>query len=151
MSDNGYNVVAIDPGIKVAAWAKFSSTGTLFEAKLVKHETSEQTCQALLNVANLVDIVVCEKMHVYGKKLYAGNHLIDISIMTGRLRPDFLYTYQQWAGSLKEEILWNRIMTRLSDKEKTVLPKSLGPHKDVLAAVGIGLHHFGRLKPNKGY
>ena len=143
-------MIAIDPGLKVSGVAWFEDD-ELFCAELVKADGLMAMAEALIfHTAGEVE-VVCEKMHVYSKNQFAAKALIDLSILAGWLRPDYLYTYQQWAGSLKESQLWERILSRLSPQEKAVLPKRLGPHKDVLAAVGIGLHHLGRLKPRSGY
>lgn len=147
-------VFAVDPGLKVAGTATFVD-GVLASAELVKSE--EMHTELMTKIFDLkyehgiLPVVVCEKMHVYARNQFAAKAMVELSVLAGWLRPNAMYTYQQWAGSLKEEILWERIPSRLSTEEKAVLPKRLGPHKDVLAAVGIGLHHLGRLKPRSGY
>ncbi len=147
---------AIDPGIKIAGLASFGEDGTLLGAELVKADpVTDPMGPKLWDMLDCnraqYDTRVMEKMHVYSAKQFAAKGLIELSIIGGWVHPHHMYTYQQWAGSLKEEVVWNRILSRLSPEEKAVLPKKLGPHKDVLAAVGIGLHHLGRLKPRNGY
>lgn len=154
------NLIAIDPGLKVAGFAMFSD-GEFAFGKLVKAPSPEAMWLELCACINehpdrgaQGDLwrpsVVVEKMHGYAKKQFAINALIDLSILAGRLRPNFMYTYREWAGSLKDAQIFNRVLSRLTGAERNRLPEKLGPHKDVLAAVGIGLHHLGRLK-GKGY
>ena len=136
-------LIAIDPGGKESGFACFTG-GVLIEAGLA----GESQMEYRIDLGTYYEVVV-EKMAVYAPRLYAAKALIDLSILAGRFRPTHMYTYREWAGNLKDTQIFARALARLSEDEKAVLPKRLGKHKDVLAAVGIGLYHLGRLRREK--
>jgi predicted Zn-dependent protease with MMP-like domain len=79
------------------------------------------------------------------------NGLIKLGVSAGRLIPAFggevSYLYpNQWKGTLPDEVLYRRILSALSEKEKALLPKlAAGLIHNVLDSVGIGLDKLGRM------
>lgn len=79
------------------------------------------------------------------------NGLIKLGVSAGRLLPAFSgevsYLYpNQWKGTLPDEVLYRRILSALSEKEKALLPKlAAGLIHNVLDSIGIGLDRLGRM------
>lgn len=89
--------------------------------------------------------------HTEGKSKVPPSSLITLGFSAGRLVPCQSLEVETiwpvtWKGSLPDEILYARIMSVLTEKEKALIPK-LGQSllHNVLDAIGIGLHVLGRM------
>lgn len=79
------------------------------------------------------------------------NDLINLATLVGYLCASFktfsLYRPHAWKGQVPKIVMQARIMKRLDDREKAnvdLVPISTS--HNTVDAVGIGLHHLGRLK-----
>lgn len=155
------NLVAIDPGKKWNAYARFR--GGVLLAVEYKEVFREPIVSLQLpwvgGGGNL--IVVVEKPQVYpGGRTQRPNDLIDVAIGAGIGVGHFLnatadvaveqITPRTWKGTVPKEVMERRILSRLTDSENDVilqysatLPKS--KRHNVVDAVGIGLWKLGRL------
>ncbi len=79
------------------------------------------------------------------------NGLIKVGVSAGRLVPALTEEVKtlipnQWKGTLPDKILYDRILSALTPKEKALLPKlAAGLIHNVLDSIGIGLHELGRM------
>lgn len=164
------SLLAVDPGLRHCGAALFQA-GKLHSAALVKNPvTSGDGADACWRMAQAVchwaaapgvgfpEVVICERMQVYGPDKSKGdpNDLITLSIIAGMLRPTWLYLPREWKGQVPKParksdpyILEARVRARLEPAELARLPENVGPAWDVIDAVGIGLHHLGRLTPRR--
>jgi hypothetical protein len=116
-------------------------------------------------IARLTQIAV-EWPRVYATRLRKGemdgvdpNDLIalsavDAALATRLAKPVYSYYPSDWKGQMTKEACRHRIRDRLSTDEYIVLlaaDKEAGKGKahNVYDAVGIGLHHTGRLAPRR--
>lgn len=110
------------------------------------------------------DVVAIEVPQVYTAVRAKGDPnqllpLYGIGAAIGALLPNARiveYRPAQWAGQLpkttkhreaKQSLRGARIMSRLSETECLLVPDD----HDVIDAIGIGLHHLGRLAPRRVY
>lgn len=143
-------LLAIDPGGACLGWAYF------IDRRLVGCGLSRSKAKSLagriedhlseLDTAS-VEAVVCERMVWRGRSAKSGpQDLMDLNIIAGRLGTVWV-TPEQWKGCVPKEIHQPRILSRLMMEElylvRAVLPPSL--RHNAIDAVGIGLHHLGRL------
>jgi hypothetical protein len=97
---------------------------------------------------------VCEFPFLYpgGRGKGDGNDLLKVARIAGLLTAPFsedrvrLIYPRTWKGNVPKELMLDRILTRLSEEEKARIPRlPKGKLHNVIDAIGIGLHHLGRL------
>ena len=59
------------------------------------------------------------------------------------------YKPREWKGQLEKDVMGDRVKGRLSSLELSQVPDFGGLTHNILDAIGIGLHHIGRLQPKK--
>lgn len=139
-------LVAIDPGVKNLAWARFDN-GVLTRCGLSRTDHATNHARALIGLSQ-PDILVLEQM--VPRDLPNASDLIAVShtgaYVAGALRPTVLLypTAQEWKGSVPKRIHHPRIAAKLTDAERAVVasvavrvPASL--LHNVWDAVGLGL------------
>ena len=132
-------MISIDPGVNGCGWAEWSS----YELYKVGFGVPP----------NWNDTLIIELPQVYmgSKSKGSPNDLIKVAFAAGQTVMGRVYetvSPRQWKGTIKKEAMLKRILSRLDDRELSLL-KGLGLPKtvehNVIDAVGIGLWKLGRL------
>lgn len=111
-----------------------------------------------VDAVQVVGNLVIEKPQIYraGKSKAKPNDLITLAIQVGRyverckgMRVT-LVTPAEWKGQVSKEIIVPRILGTLNERERGIATQaSLGIAKgkihNMVEAIGIGLHHCGRM------
>lgn len=145
-------LLSIDPGTHhygMALWLD----GVLDQAFFVKRD--------LVDVSSFtdVDVVVCERPQVYLKSLKSANDMVGLALSAGELVGRIVeisssnpfetvyYLPAQWKGQLDKTEHHKRVISVLSPNELGIIEftKNKKKNTDILDAVGVGLHHLGRL------
>lgn len=171
-------VLAVDPGLRASGCAAYRDS-LLVAAAYVKNpigrgddtaacaamadaiwrwacETFSEPCPYREEWAGQLAV---ERMCVRGPARAKGdpNDLITLSVIAGMLRPSHLYRPEEWKGQMptggkagvQVDVLGARVLSRLSPEEKTRIPDAGAKTHNVIDAIGIGLHHLGRLAPRR--
>lgn len=156
-----YQFVSIDSGVKALGWAVLRESEVsyyLAMCGLVQGDSRDEMIRAMecaLGVGNF-ELAVLESMvwRPNDPKSHP-NDLIDVQttgcLCAARIADHVkLVTAQTWKGSVPKKIHHERIRSRLSTNETEILNQALADapkkhHKEILDAVGIGLHHVGRI------
>jgi hypothetical protein len=158
-------LLSLDPGAKVCGLALFED-GELASAWLAG--TKGHWVQMALNayqsvvdrvVPEVIQTVAIERPQVYRQRLQKGdpNDLVTLALMAGALVGHFIpqasiaeYKPREWKGQVPKPVMQRRIESRLSQEElgRVSWPAKSYRH-NVWDAIGIGLHHVGRLKGGK--
>ncbi len=140
-------LATIDSGANAGGSLWYS--GELVACRLVRErEIRDWQIQAVSVTHAVVEIPIVRRNQ--GSKV-DPNGLIKLGVSAGRLIPTYTlevkYLYpNQWKGTLPDEILYDRIRSALTEKEKALLPKlAAGLIHNVLDSIGIGLHELGRM------
>lgn len=167
-------LLAVDPSIRSAGVALFLE-GRLWQAATIKRSGTDddlvERCRAMARRVfewadgSRVDELALEWPQIYRATRSKGDPN-DLPALAGvcaavaalyTLVPVRSYTPAEWAGQLPKSTLKRdtltsprtlRIASRLTPKECAILK---GAGHDAIDAVGIGLHHLGRLAPVKLY
>lgn len=165
-------ILAVDPGIRGCGCALFSG-GRLYSVAYVKNGTrsknvvrdAESMARDVWRWAGDVDELVVEWPQIYATRIRSGestgdpNDLLGLAAVDGAVAahmwetPVARYLPREWKGQLTKEACHHRIQTRLDEGEMARLTQA-SEEAGSLAhnawdAVGIGLHHLGRLKQVK--
>lgn len=155
--------LSVDPGLHACGVAVWDEQHQLVWAGYVKN-TSGGDFHAMVTAVRVANRyttgatkLVIELPQVYVRTRSKGdpNDLISLAVLVGAFVGQFggtvpfgykLYKPQEWKGQVPKEIMSVRIAKRLTDEErsKVVLPAA-GLAHNVWDAVGLGLHHAGRL------
>lgn len=160
-------LVSIDPGLRVCGVA-FWRGGTLLRAGLAKSEAPASARDAAA-WAGMIDGAskwiarnwtewdeqeyAIELPQVYDRSRSKGdpNDLIQIAAVVGEMSrfgagQRTIYRPREWKSTVKKEVMCRRVEGRLSVEERArvELPARSLQH-NVWDAVGVGLHHLGRL------
>lgn len=171
-------ILALDPGYAQgngAGWAAFDATGlwccgyvrgpaaktgSVLERALV---VAREVC---MRAPDVIDELVSEWPKMYRPDGQKGdqNDLPGLAACAAAVAALYdstvrvtAYLPHEWTGGLTEEQLNARILSRLAPDEQAVLeigarrPTAKELDQNALDAVGIGLHHLGRLKARKVY
>lgn len=158
-------LIAIDPGTNTTGVAVFWD-GLL--TNVYRLNAIKGPCARLraLSVADQIPDLICPTIVLEWPQVYRGaaskgdpNDLLTLAFLCGAIaatNPDSPIAYYkpaEWAGQLPKTKSkpWDsprgkRIWDRLSAEERAV---ALPGNNDVIDAIGLGLHHLGRLKPKK--
>lgn len=166
-------MLAVDPGIRGCGVALFEGP-TLVACAYVFNKAKEGNRAAEAAdmaraigvefvMGRVIDELVVEWPRVYATRLRKGemdgqdpNDLIALSAIDGALAyrmgvKTTSYVPSEWKGQMKKEPCHARIKSRLNPRELAILMDADNDAKskahNVYDAVGIGLHHLGRLKP----
>jgi hypothetical protein len=144
-------LLTIDPGANtgIAIWHQ----RTLIRADLINLESSrDQTKIADLiafrsstPVRTVIEIPI---VYLGSKSKVNPNDLIRLTYRAGALGGFEAETITPvaWKGNVPDEIIYNRILSKLSDEEKQVIPnRGKSVLHNTLDAIGIGLKKLGRL------
>lgn len=158
-------LLAIDPGIRGCGVAYFLGQD-LIEASYVKNPILKgDDPEAIRKMAyrintHLVSHLALEIPRVYQGSKQKGdpNDLLPLAAIccsVAALCPNASvkgYYPRDWKGTVDPDVMIQRIQGRLSGREATNVI-SVGKTKDhnIWDAIGIGLHHLGRLAPRKVY
>lgn len=163
-------LVAIDPSITSSGVAAFVG-GRLLWAKRIKVKRSKEDvalrsltmASAIVEAVGSPDVIAFERPQIYQSGKGEGDPndlpaLLAIGVATAAiLRPRELVSYypREWAGQLKKTKSGDcrespraiRIHSRLESEGEIAVWSALRPSDhDVIDAIGIGLHHLGRLE-----
>lgn len=155
--------LTVDPGIRGCGTALFDAS-TLLRAAYVRnpcksgngpHECREMAWQVALWVKGYVPVreIIFEWPRVYTAAKLEGDPndlppLVGIDCAIAAFFPGvpvLRYFPEQWKGTTDKEVMNARVMSRLSDVERGRVEDAGHLTHNVLDAVGIGLHHIGRL------
>ena len=157
MTTKTRSVLSIDPGVKDVGVALFNA-GELSLAFLLQTKDRIVGVTKAIEKAieehclNGIDNIVLEVPQVYRNSPNPKN-LIELAIVDGVFIGKFsnakvtMYTPRQWKGTVKKEIMTKRIISKLSEKEKSrvLLPSRMSLVHNIWDAVGVGLKFEGRL------
>jgi hypothetical protein len=137
--------VAFDPGVKYLAWALFSF-GKLRKADLYRGDFDN----LLLRVGSLrsaaLAVVECPTRN-FG---VPEKDICELCRAAGEIGIQFdereYVSPSEWKGQVPKTVHHPRILTRLTDEERAVIPEGKTARKHILDAVGIGLWRLGRMK-----
>lgn len=165
-------LLAVDPGIRHCGCAVFKD-GILVRCWLAENSlTRGNGFHEMVSMARAVQVgaplpdrggneVAIEHMQAYGAGKGGGPTkdlfpLVGVGAAVAALLPEALaYTYlpREWKGALSKDRHQPRILAALKDCEKPIVDgmrEVVGAKAhNVIDAVGIGLHHLGRLKPKR--
>lgn len=157
-------LVSIDPGVRGCGVAVFN--GDLIQAFYVKNPVERgDDYAAASNVASAVNnsisqyrantaIIECPMVYSGAKQKGAQSDIVAVAgvsySLAARLSATGIDCFRvfpyQWKGQVPKEIMLNRIILTLASTEQNAIQKtSKSLRHNVLDAVGIGLHHLGRL------
>lgn len=148
----GRLLVTIDPGVHVAGVA-FWRDAVLISARLLRDPYLEALLGAMLSfpVPDNLEVLV-ELPRVYARGKVNPNDLVDLSFCAGQLAgilhaPIRTVTPAQWKGQVPKKVMNSRVLARLSEEEqgRIIKPKQASLLHNVLDAIGIGMHEYGRL------
>ena len=154
-------LISIDPGKKAAGVALFENNALCF-AFLAQGELWEETAQqAIRTIKEFAPVqvfleLVIEEMQVYADRKVPSKDLIELSqqagYFIGALRPNVavsLYTPAAWKGQTPKDVMNKRIMNKLTPEELACIhwPLAQSLRHNVKDAIGIGMHHIGRIEP----
>lgn len=166
-------LIAVDPGIRGCGVAVFDSYGVLWRADYVKNlnpegNRSQARHDMVHEILGFVERATFMQAHEFGlcyefMKVYSRtdsrkgdqNDLTPLCALVDRLAGTLGevghdYLPQEWKGQLDKETCKARVISRLTPEELSRVGKA-GPKLDTWDAIGIGLHHLGRLAPKKVY
>ena len=143
-------IIAVDPGVHVCGYAFFEK-GRLVKAGLVQDVPNG------FRALPRARFCVMELMQAYPKCRANPNDLVRVAVVSGLvvgLYPAYAFVLpHEWKGSVPKKIHQQRILTKLSVDEHTLVanitPKSL--RHNSIDAVGLGLYYlektYGRRNP----
>jgi hypothetical protein len=140
------SLVAFDPGT-------YSGMACFYGLDLMSCRLIESPWRPDICCSRETDCV-CEFPFLYpgGRGKGDGNDLLKVARIAGLLTAPFsedrvrLVYPRTWKGNVPKEVMLDRILEKLSETEKARLPKlPKGKFHNVIDAIGIGLHHLGRL------
>lgn len=155
-------ILCIDPGLRHCGTALFNQGGRLHEAALIKvgsnivrgpkahRAMALEVYGTYTGIMNLTRVIL-EFPRIYPRAAQQKgdlNDLLDLAGVDGAIAGLFsgceiLHVFpSDWKGQVPKPIMTKRIYSKLSEAEKAVLANK---DHNTLDAVGIGLHHFGRL------
>jgi hypothetical protein len=163
-------LVSLDPGIRVSGLAVFRDS-VLIHARILKNPTKEargptawwtmagEAVNAFRNatawfpgVAPVVFVTEVPQVYRFGNRKVDPDDLIQLAGVGGAvgasLKPAAAHGYypRQWKGSVDKDVMVRRILGRLSRAERAAIaPCTASLKHNVVDAIGIGLHHLGRL------
>jgi len=151
-------LLSIDPGVKALGWALWSDAGILISAGLSR--TKERDLSAAIRdhrrQVPLASRSVVERMVIDGRAVPPGD-LLDVQAVGVAVasHPLVLVRPCDWKGTIPKTIHHARIMETLSGGEASyvdaLLERTPKAHrKEILDALGIGLHHLGRTNRSGG-
>jgi hypothetical protein len=166
-------ILCVDPGIRGAGVALFEGE-TLFKAAYVRNPHSSgqglvaqrAIAGAIIQWATLLKGKVCfwtggaafvgEWPQVYTASKSKGDPNTSLLPLCGVIAhisgaedwdSRVEYKPREWKGTVDADVMTERIRSRLSEKEKAALePCAASLEHNMIDAVGLGLHHLGRLE-----
>ncbi len=159
-------LISVDPGIRATGVGVFMDK-TLISSQYLYNPMSKglgpdaSSAMAwavhewlIYTFPNLVGSLVMEWPQVYTVSKGDPNDLLPLAgvdaALVALLRvPSTHYLPFDWKGQLPKEVMCQRAFERLTDDEKTKVHNVGALTHNVLDAIGVGLHHLGRLKPKR--
>lgn len=159
-------LLAVDPGTRGCGVALFDGQRLIladyvYNPSKFRGDARMSDCLAMAHAAldwvlpTRLDEIVIEHMVIYhsgrGKRGADPNDLLRLAEIGGAIcvlsgAAAKSYSAKEWKGSLPKEICHRRVLDRLSIDERSRLQGPMSLLHNVLDAVGIGLHHLGRLE-----
>jgi hypothetical protein len=148
-----YYLHAFDPSTKATGYALFEDGRLTFayviEAKGV--DSMIENVQTFLKWSWAKGFAVLETPRTYPRSPAKTKSLLMITQIVGAIRAHFptsrTYTPQQWNHGRPKKVTRERINDLLSPSELAMmLAIRKGIRGDAYDAVGVGMHHLGRLK-----
>lgn len=149
----GTYLTSIDPGVHSLGVACFTER-VLKGAYFLENDQQQYLAEMVSVVEG--DSVISEQMQAYAPGQQKGDQadILHVNITVGALMQHtvankgfFQMVYPRtWKGNVPKEVMLNRIMSKLTEAEKKLLPK-LPKTKlhNVIDAIGIGLWKLERL------
>lgn len=163
-------LLAVDPGIRGCGLALFDDARLRLAAYLKNGARSKNIVRDAESMGrdvwrwapSAVTELVVEWPQIYATRIRSGeskgdpNDLLGLAAVDAAIAahmwetPVGRYLPREWKGQLTKEACHHRILSRLDDGERQVLAQACEEAgslaHNVMDAVGIGLHHIGRLK-----
>lgn len=160
-------ILCVDPGLRGCGCASFSGDGNLIKASYVKSPNKSdrgavawaEMAYAINEAYPLANILVIETQRIRPQDTRAiHGAIMEVQGVAGAIIGLFCdmgvrgYTPEQWKGSIKGDVMTERIKARMTWEDWRVFesPGKTLEH-NVVDAVGIGLHYFGRLERARVY
>ena len=151
-------LISIDPNVKrmaVAVWEHGELRQTMYLRSDLKGRAS--TFDQLIEIDVPPDEIAVEVPQIYSGAVSKKKGLMKLGFYAGFACGALYqgghttvheYLPAQWKGQVPKDIMLPRIIEKLTASELTrvTLPTGKSYQHDVWDAVGIGLHHLGRLK-----
>lgn len=165
-------VAAVDPGIRGCGVAIFDYASGLVAVDYVRSplksgcdaRAAAEVARAVIKRADYVDEFAVEWPRVYASQIRAGrskadpNDLLALCGIGGALAALFkgtvtCYAPTEWKPpGMKKEVSHARIHSRLTASELNIVEQCSAPASlmhNVWDAIGIGLHHVGRMRQRR--
>jgi hypothetical protein len=157
-------MIAIDPGLRGSGVAVFNEqTKQLLKAKYVKNPAitdrgpacwvrMAQAINGWLEYDGSQQIIIEYQRLRIGREKGDPNNMMELQGVVGAISglfyewPPVAYFPEQWKGTIKKEVMTQRILNRLTPEELLVIGPLNSKSHNTIDAVGIGLYHLGRLK-----
>jgi RNase H-fold protein (predicted Holliday junction resolvase) len=161
---------AIDPGLKACGVAQFDD-GMLIHAELVTlskdvEDNTPEELRYMMTGSALAgfhfDTLAIEfpKVYVGSKQKGDQKDLLHLAALVGAITygarkkfADSVTTYlpYEWKKQLDKVTTQTRVLERLSKGEQSGIVLAGAKSHNIYDAIGIGLHHLGRFKPQRIY
>jgi hypothetical protein len=169
----------VDPGVRACGCALYYRH-VLLQAKYVRLDSALDDCGELAGprlwaalaaevfewmrgqmvIRGLVVNVVLERPRIYpgsGQQKGDLNDIVDlagvIGAVAGKFSDDLISHYypSDWKGQVPKAVMTKRILAALTEQECSRIDRIGAKDHNTIDAVGIGLHHFGRLNKKAIY
>lgn len=152
-------ILTFDPGVNTG-WALFDETSLVKQLIACGLLTFDGFALKGIptNVSPPLSLVIIEKPQVYEASKQKGRQkdIVDTAVRAGVLigHVQALYgnvplktpTPNEWKGNVDKAIHNNRVLARLDERERALLPTTrTSALHNVLDSIGIGLKHLGRM------
>lgn len=162
------NLLSVDPGIRHSGVAYFRDGKLEWAGLVVNTEKTGNGAKACSRMAWAIDLaaqnrpgvvsaLAVEFPRIYATRIRQGTTREDpndllalagvVSALAAVIYCDDVTSYapSDWKGQLDKGAGNARVLARLSDEERTKIVEAGARTHNIIDAIGIGLHHLGRL------
>ncbi len=141
-------LIAIDPGVRKCGIAYFNDLGVLTRAHYANHEETFEESR----LGDIFVHLVIEMPRIYrgsGQQKGDLNDLLNLAAVVGYMEavfPSHTRVFPaDWKGQVPKKVMNARVFSKLTLDELRRVEREGAKDHNTLDAIGVGLHHFGRL------